>query len=212
MIWVRGLLISALTLTMSPVSAAQGVAGQKIGACGEAASMRPGEIVSAIALSTLGQDYIASQSNDETLLMTRCASGISYYICANEPINERIGGPAILSDAVKGGVIGGLYGMMTGQRGMATAGATAGSLYGAGSEILGVAQCGKERDALMSIAQRARVDWRIFARPGRLMSGQQAARDFDNQLQTAMRSGSISRADYTAINAMFAKWSNWLLR
>lgn len=214
MIWLRGMLVGALALAMSPIGAAQGVAGQKLGPCGETAALKPGEIVSAIVLSMLGQNYISSQSNDETLLMTQCASKISYYICANDPINDRIGGPALLDSAKKGGIIGGLYGLVRPDRTMvdsAVTGAAIGGTFSGFSEIMSIAQCGRDRDALLSIAQRARLDWRIYTKPGRLQNSQLAARDFDNQLHAAMQAGAISRADYGAINAMFTKWSGWLV-
>ncbi len=220
MVWLRGMIVGALVATMSPVSIAQGVANQKIGPCGGAgAALSPGQIVSAIALSTLGQDYISSQSNDETLLMTQCAAGISLAICTNEPINDLIGGPAIvdhiITDTRKGAVIGGVLGLMTGSTSRAKSGAAtgamAGSVWGAGSSILSVAQCGKERDALLSIARRAQLDWRIYAKPRHFESGQLAAKDFDNQLTAAVRRGSISQADSVEMTKMFTKWANWLL-
>jgi len=213
--WLRGMIVCALAATMSPVGIAQGVAGQKLGPCGEAgAGLEPGQIVSAIVLSTLGQDYISSQSNDETLLMTQCASKISYYICANDPINDRIGGGALLDGAKKGGIIGGLYGMISPDRtavGSAMTGAAIGGTFSGFSEIMSIAQCGKERDALLSIARRAQLDWRIYAKPRHSESGQLATQDFDNQLTAAVRRGSISQADSGKMTQMFTKWANWLL-
>ena len=213
--WLRGLPLMLLVSLPAPASLAQ-VADQKLGACDGGAGMYKGEIVSALALSLLGQDYIDSQSNDETILMTKCAGSISYYICANDPINDRIGAPALLDDAKKGAIIGGGLGLFSRKEGSVISGAFQGafwgSLIGGANEILDIAKCGKERDEVMAIATRAKYDWRIYRNPTRLRNAELALSDLDAMLFDAVQKRRITRVEHATVAAMIEKWARWLVR